>query len=78
MLLLPVLIGGVGTLQSWIRNFVLCAAVYFGIGAAWSYYIYYCFGHALFRPGGIPQFKDVFEQMKVQGMPQHYLILRRR
>lgn len=52
-------------LQSWIRNFVMCAAVYFGIGAVWSYYIYFCFGNQLFRPGNIPQAKDMLEQMKV-------------
>ena len=52
-------------LQSWIRNFLLCAAVYYGIGAVWSLYIYICFGTRLFRPGGIPRVRDMVEQMKV-------------
>lgn len=54
--------------QSWIRNFVLVTLVYYGVGAIWSYYIYFCFGHRLFRPGGIPTLPDVVEQMKVGGV----------
>lgn len=51
--------------QTWVRCFLLCAAVYFAMSALWVYYIYYCFGDKLFQPGSIPAFKDVFEQMKV-------------
>lgn len=51
--------------QTWLRCWILCAAVYFGVGAIWSYYTYFCFGDVLFTPGTIPAFKDVAEQMKV-------------
>ena len=51
--------------QTWLRCWILCAAVYFGIGAIWSYYIYFCFGDVLFTPGTIPGWKDVLEQVKV-------------
>ncbi|PNH02499.1 Delta(7)-sterol-C5(6)-desaturase 1 [Tetrabaena socialis] len=53
--------------QTWLRCWILCAAVYFGVGAAWCYYTYFCFGDKLFAPGTIPAFKDVAEQMRVSG-----------
>lgn len=52
-------------LQTWLRCFVLCAAVYFTMSAMWTYYIYFCFGDKLFKPGTIPALSDVMEQMKV-------------
>lgn len=52
--------------QTWLRCFILCAAVYFTMSALWTYYIYYCFGDKLFQPGTIPAIKDVLEQMKVR------------
>mmetsp|Transcript_80583 Transcript_80583/g.163938 ORF Transcript_80583/g.163938 Transcript_80583/m.163938 type:complete len:344 (-) Transcript_80583:306-1337(-) len=51
--------------QTWLRCWILCCAVYFGVGAVWAYYTYYCFGDVLFKPGCIPAFKDVWEQIKV-------------
>lgn len=51
--------------HTWLRCWILCAAVYFGVGAAWSYYTYWCLGDILFKPGTIPAFKDVWEQIKV-------------
>ncbi|KAG2488988.1 hypothetical protein HYH03_012428 [Edaphochlamys debaryana] len=62
--------------QAWLRCWVLCAAVYFGVGAVWSYYIYFCFGDKLFAPGNIPGLKDVVEQMKVSNwaMPLYSLL----
>jgi lathosterol oxidase len=51
--------------QTWLRCWILCAAVYFGVGAIWAYYGYFCFGDKLYAPGAIPAWKDVAEQMKV-------------
>ena len=53
--------------QTWLRCWILCAAVYFGVGGLWCYYTYFCFGDKLFAPGTIPQAKDILEQMKVGG-----------
>ena len=51
--------------QTWLRCWILCMAVYFGVGALWCYYTYFCFGDKLFTPGTIPAFKDIAEQIKV-------------
>lgn len=51
--------------QTWVRCWILCAAVYYLLGAAWCYYTYFCFGEQLFKPGTIPGFKDIWEQIKV-------------
>lgn len=31
-------------LQTWFRCWVMCMALYFGVGAAWTYYAYFAFG----------------------------------
>lgn len=51
--------------QTWLRNWILCAFVYYVIGAVWFYYTYFCFGDYFFKPGTIPELKDVWEQIKV-------------
>lgn len=51
--------------QTWLRNYVATMFVYFGVCGAWCYYAYWCFGKELYKPGTIPAFKDVAEQMKV-------------
>jgi len=62
--------------QTWLRNWILCAAVYFGCGGLWCYYTYFCFGDKLFRPGTIPAMKDMWEQIKVSNvaMPLYSLL----
>jgi len=62
--------------QTWLRCWILCAAVYFGVGLVWCYYTYYAFGDVLFEPGTIPAWKDVSEQMKVsnKSMPIYSLL----
>lgn len=52
--------------QTWLRCWILCAAVYFIVGGAWAYYTYFCFGDILFKPGTMPGQTDVFEQIKVR------------
>ena len=52
-------------LQSWFRCWALAMFLYTGVGAAWAYYAYFCFGDRLYPPGGIPGVMDVLEQMKV-------------
>lgn len=39
--------------------------LYFGVGAAWAYYCYYCFGDRLYPPGHTPTVRATLEQMKV-------------
>ncbi len=53
--------------QAWFRTLVFCSLVYFGVGLAWVYYIYTCFGDKLFKPGTMPAKRDVFEQIWVSG-----------
>lgn len=62
--------------QTWLRNMVFCGAVYFVVGGLWAYYIYFCFGDKLFKPGCMPAFADVFEQIKVslKAMPLYTLL----
>jgi len=50
--------------HSWLRNYVAVLALYFAVGGVWSYYIYWCFGSALFAPGAMPGVPDVVEQIK--------------
>ncbi|KAK9802700.1 hypothetical protein WJX73_008596 [Symbiochloris irregularis] len=47
---------------SWLRNYVACMAVYFGVSGAWAYYVYWVFGYCLYGPGNMPSTSDVFEQ----------------
>jgi len=54
--------------QTWLRNLIMVNAVYFGVGALWCYYTYFCFGDVLFAPGTIPGFKAIAEQMKVSSL----------
>ena len=53
-------------LHSWLRNYVAVLALYFAVGGVWSYYIYWCFGAALFGPGKMPGMPDVLEQIKAR------------
>lgn len=53
-------------LHSWLRNYVAVLALYFAVGGVWSYYIYWCFGAALFGPGKVPGMPDVLEQIKAR------------
>jgi hypothetical protein len=64
--------------QAWFRTFVFCSLVYFGVGLAWVYYIYTCFGDKLFQPGHIPAKRDVFEQIWVSGARRRIPRARRR
>ena len=50
---------------SWLRNYIATLALYFGVGATWAYYIYWCFGQQFFGSGNMPTVKDVSDQMKV-------------
>ena len=52
--------------HSWLRNYVAVLALYFSVGGAWSYYIYWCFGTVLFAPGKMPGVPDVMEQIKAR------------
>ncbi|KXZ52406.1 hypothetical protein GPECTOR_9g450 [Gonium pectorale] len=62
--------------QTWLRCWILCAAVYFIIGGIWCYYTYFCFGDKLFAPGTIPAWKDVWEQIRVSNwaIPMYSLL----
>jgi lathosterol oxidase len=53
------------SLQSWLRCWIACVGLYFGVGGVWVYYTYFAFGAIFFKPGQIPKFGDIFEQMKV-------------
>jgi hypothetical protein len=52
-------------MQSWVRNFVFSALVYFGLNFSWAYYIYECFGGDLFPKQNMPTWSDMREQMWV-------------
>lgn len=39
--------------------------LYYGLGMVWIYYTYYAFGAYLFKPGEIPDWGSMLEQMKV-------------
>jgi len=54
----------------------MATLLYFGVGAAWAYYCYYCFGDRLYPPGHIPTMPDMVEQMKVAtlAMPLYALL----
>ncbi|GFR45951.1 hypothetical protein Agub_g7417 [Astrephomene gubernaculifera] len=54
--------------QTWIRCWILCAAVYYIIGGLWCYYTYFCFGDKLFAPGTIPAAKEVLKQIRVSSI----------
>jgi lathosterol oxidase len=62
--------------QTWARCFIAVELVYFGVGAVWCYYAYFCFGDLLFAPGTIPGWKDVAEQIRVSNiaMPLYSLL----
>lgn len=51
--------------QTWFRCWIMCMALYFGVGAAWCYYAYFAFGSKLFKAGEIPVLPDMLEQIKV-------------
>ncbi|EFN51518.1 hypothetical protein CHLNCDRAFT_37407 [Chlorella variabilis] len=63
-------------LQTWFRCWVMCMALYFGVGAAWTYYAYFAFGDKLFKLGEIPTRLDIWEQIKVsfRGMPLYAML----
>jgi Delta7-sterol 5-desaturase len=62
--------------QSWLRNFLFAAGVYFGVGFIWAYYIYHCFGSDLFPKHNVPTWRDMFEQMNVSlwSLPMYSLL----
>lgn len=62
--------------QAWLRCWILCLAVYTGVGGLWVYYTYFCFGDLLFAPGTIPGLKDVMEQVwvSVAAIPLYSLL----
>ncbi|KAL6781587.1 Delta(7)-sterol-C5(6)-desaturase [Auxenochlorella protothecoides] len=51
--------------QSWLRNWIMVAILYYVLGGVWVYYTYYAFGSQLFKPGEIPSLGAQLEQMKV-------------
>lgn len=61
--------------QSWLRNYLACMAMYFAVGSLWVYYIYWCFGSVLFGPGKMPGAGDVFEQMRVWAIPRSIILI---
>ena len=52
--------------ESWLRNYLACMAMYLAVGALWAYYIYFCFGNVFFGPGKMPGVADVLEQIKAR------------
>lgn len=44
----------------------MVAILYYVLGGVWVYYTYYAFGDQLFKPGEIPTFAAVLEQMRVR------------
>ena len=52
--------------QSWLRNYLACMALYFGVSGAWAYYVYWCFGGYLYGKGNMPAPADVLEQAKAR------------
>ena len=52
--------------ESWLRNYLACMAMYLAVGALWAYYIYFCFGNVFFGAGKMPGVADVLEQIKVR------------
>lgn len=57
--------------SSWLRNYIATLALYFGVGGAWSYYIYWCFGDKLFAAGEMPSWKSISDQMKASLLPKY-------
>ena len=53
-------------MRSWLRNYLACMAVYFGVSGVWAYYVYWCFGHTLYGAGNLPAVSDVMEQARVR------------
>ena len=51
--------------ESWLRNWIACMAMYYAVGALWAYYIYWCFGNVFFGPGKMPGVEDVCNQIQV-------------
>lgn len=54
--------------HSYLRCLIMTYAVYLGVGAAWVYYAYVCFGDKLYAPGTIPARADILAQVKVRGV----------
>jgi hypothetical protein len=52
--------------ESWLRNYLACMAMYLAVGGLWAYYIYWCFGSVFFGPGKMPGAADVLEQIKAR------------
>ncbi|CAK0786650.1 hypothetical protein CVIRNUC_009864 [Coccomyxa viridis] len=53
------------TVESWLRNWIACMAMYYTVGALWAYYIYWCYGNVFFGPGKMPGIEDVWSQIQV-------------
>lgn len=54
--------------KAWFRCYVMAMGLYLGLGAAWSYYIYYAFGKQLFADGNKPTVPAMLEQIKVSSL----------
>eukprot|EP00887_Chlorella_sp_A99_P002520 scaffold6.g2520.t1 len=61
---------------TWLRCWLMCMALYFGVGAGWCYYAYWVWGARLFKPGEIPGLGDCLEQMAVsfRSMPLYSML----
>lgn len=62
--------------QTWLRCWILCMAVYFIVGILWSYYLYWCLADIVMKPGTVPTMGPILEQVKVSmlSMPMYSLI----
>lgn len=62
--------------QSWFRCWLMASLIYFGLGSLWSYYVYFCYGDRLYKPGEIPTVRACMEQMWVAfwAMPLYALL----
>ena len=56
------------TVESWLRNWIACMAMYYTVGALWAYYIYWCYGNVFFGPGKMPGIEDVWSQIQVRAL----------
>ena len=56
------------TVESWLRNWIACMAMYYAVGALWAYYIYWCYGNVFFGPGKMPGIEDVWNQIQARAL----------
>ena len=53
------------TVQSWLRNWAMCAVLYFVLNGVWSYYTYYVFGDKFFHNKKTCTLGEMWKQIKV-------------